>query len=176
MHNIDKAKAMAAAKRIATSGIVFGIVLGLYTLFVSRTHITHIGYAIGLPTFEAETLFLLVDFIAIFGKLLTNRKLSAKTRRIGRQGMKTGLILSLICNVASGLMTGGYGAAGYGAFIVGMLLWIEYAVANIKPKTSAPRSASTTPAQPARRTNPVRSEAARKGHATRAAKAAAMAE
>lgn len=173
MQHIDKAAAIAAAKRIANSGIAFGLVLGLYTLFVSREHITHIGYLIGLKPFEAETLFLLVDFIAIFGKLLTNRKLSAKTRRIGRQGLWAGLLLSLVCNVASGLLSGGYGAAIYGAFIVGMLLWIEYAVANIKAKASAPRSRSTE-ATPVKRVNPTRSAAARKGHATRAAQKASL--
>lgn len=145
----DKARAAETARRIANSGITFGVVLGVYTLVVSREHITHVGQAIGLNTFEANTLFLLIDFVAVFGKVLINRNLSAKTRRIGRQGLMAGLGLSLVCNVVSGLIAGGIipanlsgngiGQAGYGAFIVAMLVWIEHAVSNCKPKANIER-------------------------------------
>ncbi len=145
----DKARAADTARRIATSGITFGVALGIYTLVVSREHITHVGQAIGLNTFEANTLFLLIDFIAVFGKVLTNSKLAAKTRRIGREGLFSGLGLSLVCNVVSGLIKGGIipadlsgsgiGAAGYGAFVVALLVWIERAVSNCRPKASVER-------------------------------------
>lgn len=164
----DKARAAETARRIANSGITFGVVLGVYTLVVSREHITHVGQAIGLNRFEANTLFLLIDFVAVFGKVLINRNLSAKTRRIGRQGLMAGLGLSLVCNVVSGLIKGGIipaelsfnglGQAGYGAFIVVMLVWIEHAVSNCKPKATierkpnavkAPAPPTTTTAAPA---------------------------
>lgn len=156
----DKARAAETARKIARSGITFGVALGIYTLAVSRGHITHIGYAIGLSKFEAETLFLLVDFIAVFGKVMTHPRLSARTRRIGREGLLAGLGLSLACNVVSGLIAGGIipedlsgggiGPAGYGAFIVTILVWIERAVSSCKPKANIERKAQAVqPSAPA---------------------------
>lgn len=178
----DKLAAAETARKIVKSGVMFGVVLGLYTLFISRDHITHIGYVIGLGAFEAETLFLLVDFIAVYGKVLTNRKLSAKTRRIGKQGLLAGLGLSLVCNVVSGLIKGGIlpaelagrgvGAAIYGAFIVAMLVWIEHAVSNTKAKAvSTEQRRPRAPRAPDAVTLTPRQIAARKGVETKRRKA-----
>jgi hypothetical protein len=178
----DKLQATETARKIVNSGLTFGVILGIYTLWISRDHITHIGYAIGLGGFEAQTLFLLVDFIAVYGKVLTNRKLSAKTRRIGKQGLLTGLGLSLVCNVMSGLIkggiipadlaVGGVGAAIYGVFIVAMLVWIEHAVSNTKAKASTTeRRAPRAPKAPAEALTP-RQIAARKGAETKRRNAA----
>lgn len=177
----DKLAAVETARKIAKSGVMFGVVLGLYTLFISRDHITHIGYVLGLGAFEAETLFLLIDFVAVYGKVLTNRNLSAKTRRIGKQGLLAGLGLSLVCNVVSGLIKGGIipadlpmrgvGAAIYGAFIVGMLVWIEHAVSNTKAKAVNPERRPRAPKAPAPVTLTPRQIAARKGAETKRRKA-----
>lgn len=163
----DKLKAAKAAKRTMVMGIVSGALIALYGLWISRGHITHIGYALKLTPFEAETLFVLVDFLAIYGKVLTNRRLVAKTRRIGYRMMLTGGALSLACNVASGVMSGGFGAAGYGAFVVGIVAWLEYAIANtraksisLEPRTPRARKASEPELTP-------RQVAARKGAETR---------
>lgn len=130
----DKIKAAAAAKRTVITGLVSGALIALYGLWISRDHITHIGYALGLTPLEAETLFIFIDFVAIYGKMLTSKRLSAKTRRIGYKFLAFGGAASLACNVASGILRGSVGGAVYGAFIVGIVAALEYAIANTKAK------------------------------------------
>jgi len=163
----DKLKAAAAAKRTMVAGIISGALIALYGLWISRSHITHIGYALGLGKLEAETLFVFIDFIAIYGKVLTSKRLAAKTRRIGYRFLMFGGAASLVCNVASGVLSGSFGAAIYGAFIVGIVAALEYAIANTKAKATA--TATRAPREPE---PTARQLAARKGAATRARNAA----
>ncbi len=167
----DKVKAAAAAKRTMVFGVISGALIALYGLWISRSHITHIGYALGLNTSEAETLFVFIDFIAIYGKMLTSKRLTAKTRRIGYRFLIFGGVASLACNVASGALLGQPGAAVYGAFIVGIVAALEYAIANTKAKTVVkPRTRAVTPASLT-----TRQIGARKAAATRKANALAAA-
>lgn len=89
-----------------------------------------------------------VDFVAIFGKVLTAKRFAAKTRRIGYRFLAAGGVASLACNIASGLLHRSIGAAVYGAFIVGIVAALEYAVVNIKAK--ATKSTPTPQATPAK--------------------------
>lgn len=164
----DKLKAAAAAKRTMAAGIISGALIALYGLWISRSHITHIGYALGLGKLEAETLFVFIDFIAIYGKFLTSKRLAAKTRRIGYRFLMFGGAASLVCNVASGILDGSFGAAIYGAFIVGIVAALEYAIANTKAKATA-KATTGAPRQPK---PTARQLAARKAAATRARNAA----
>lgn len=123
-------------RRTVAAGILSGALITIYGLFLSRDHITFCGYAIRLTPLEAETLFIFVDVVAGFGKMLMSHRLVAKTRRIGRSLLIAGGSVSLICNVASGIMHHSIGAAVYGAGIVGLIAWLEYAVANIKGKAA----------------------------------------
>lgn len=159
----DKVKAAVAAKRTMVTGVLCGVALVTYGLWISRGHITHIGYAIGLDAFEAETLFLLVDFLYLYGKMLASKRLSAKTRRIGGKFMIAGGAASLACNVASGVLSGSIGKSAYGAVLVGIIAALEYAIANTKAKTvvkQQARAATAAPLTP-------RQLAARKGAETR---------
>lgn len=130
----DKELAAAAAKRVARLGVISGLAIAVYALFISRNHITEIGDWLRLTSLEAGTLFVFVDFIAIYGKILTHHRLQAKTRRIGYRFMMFGGGLSLICNIGSGVITRNYGESVYGAFIVGIVAALEYAIANTKAK------------------------------------------
>lgn len=162
------ARAVGRAKAIAR---IIGVGLLAYGLWLSRGHITEIGYAIGLSVFEAETLFVLVDIVALLGKLLTSRLFVAKTRRIGYKLMVVGGALSLAANVTAGLLHGGLGRALYGAGVVAMIVLIEYATVNIKGKTvnTEPRARKAPePITP-------RQAAARKGAETRRRNATATA-
>ena len=150
----DKIKAAAAAKRTMVIGVVSGALIALYGLVISREHITEVGHAIGLNKLEAETLFVFVDFIALYGKMLTSKRLAAKTRRIGYRFLVFGGLASLACNVVAGFLHGKIGAAGYGAFIVGIVAALEYAIANTKAKTT-----STAPAEPRTRKTSAAAEA-----------------
>jgi hypothetical protein len=162
----DKTKIAVAVGRAKAIARVIGVGLLAYGLWLSRGHITEVGYAIGLAVFEAETLFVLVDVVALFGKLLTSRLFVAKTRRIGYKLMALGGLLSLAANVAAGVLHGSLGRALYGAGIVAMIVLIEYATVNIKGKTvnTEPR-APRQPKAPEQLTP--RQIAARKGAETK---------
>lgn len=124
-------------RRTVAMGIGSGALMLVYGLFLSREHITHVGHMLRLAEHEAATLFIFVDLLAVFGKMMMSKHLSAKTRRIGKWFLIAGGALSLTCNVVSGFASGGYGAAGYGAFIVGIIAALEYATANIRAKRAA---------------------------------------
>lgn len=139
--NTQDIKAQQAARKIVVFGLLSGIAFTIYCLFISREHITTVGYAIRLKPFEAETLFILVDFLAMFGKMLTSKKLSAKTRRIGFRWMVCAGSISLLCNIIAGLLDGwNFGEAGYGAGVVALIVFLEYTIVNTKAKTTAKRT------------------------------------
>lgn len=143
----EDTKAINATRRIVTFGILSGLAFAIYCLFLSREHITFVGYFIRLKPIEAETLFLFIDFTAMFGKMLTSKRLSAKTNRIGYKWMIGGGSLSLVCNVAAGIIQGNLGEAGYGAALVGLIVCLEYTIANTKAKASRKgRKAQAAPA------------------------------
>lgn len=142
------------ADRIKNAVIVTVSLIMVYALFVSRDHITDVGYRIGLHGYQAETLFVLVDVVALIGKVLTLKYFAASTRKMGRNLMVAAGLLSLGCNVASGWLSGGYGAAGYGVFIVVMFLVLENVVTKIKPAAAVTRAknAASGKATPRKRT------------------------
>jgi hypothetical protein len=131
----DKIRIARAVKRAKTIARLIGVGLLAYGLYLSAGHITEIGFAIRLDPIEAHTLFVFIDVVALFGKLLTAVYFVARTRRIGYKLMGLGGGLSLACNIAAGAIHGDWGRAAYGAFIVGMIVLIEYATVNIKGKT-----------------------------------------
>jgi hypothetical protein len=139
-----------AADRVRALVTVIACAILLYALFVSATHIAHVGHTVGLRAFEGNTLFILIDIPIVVGKLMVLRYFAPTTRRTGRRLMVAGLLASLACNVASGLISGGYGAAAYGVLVVTMAFAMENAIGKIKPagavtKAKAP-AATTTPA------------------------------
>ena len=143
----DKTRIANAVRRAKAVARIIGTSLLAYGLFLSAGHITEVGHAIGLAGHEAATLFVFVDILALYGKLLTSKLFVAKTRRIGYKLMSLGGALSLGCNVGAGLLHGNVGRAAYGAGIVAMIVLIEYATVNIKGKTvnlaeRAPRKAT----------------------------------
>lgn len=154
------------AKRTATFGMISGLLFAGYALFLSRENITHVGYVIHLKPIEAETLFLFVDFLALFGKMLTGKRLQAKTRRIGYKWMIGGGTASLACNFFSGAVNGNYGEALYGTALVLLIVALEYTIAN----TKAIATRTTTTVETSTETLTPRQIAARKGAATRKAK------
>lgn len=84
-------------RRTVAMGILSGALIAVYGLYLSREHITHVGYAMGLKPLEAETLFIFIDIVAIYGKMLTSKHLTAKTRRTGYKFLAFGGAASLVC-------------------------------------------------------------------------------
>lgn len=137
--------------KLAVTSVVSLIML--LALYVSRDHITDVAYRIGLTGYQAETLFALVDIVALIGKVLQLRYFAASTRKVGRRLMIGAGIVSLTCNVASGWLSGGYGPAGYGVFVVVLFLVLENVLTKIKPAASVTRAknAATTKTTPRKR-------------------------
>jgi hypothetical protein len=130
--------------KLAVTLVVSSIMV--LALYVSRDHITDVAYRIGLTGYQAETLFALVDVVALIGKVLQLKYFAASTRKVGRRLMIGAGIVSLTCNVASGWLSGGYGPAGYGVFVVVLFLVLENVLTKIKPAASVTRAknAATT--------------------------------
>lgn len=160
------------ADRVKFAVTVVVSLIMVLALYVSRDHITDVAHRIGLTGYQAETLFVLVDVVALIGKVLQLKYFAASTRKVGRRLMVAAGIVSLTCNVASGWLSGGYGPAGYGVFVVVLFLVLENVLTKIKPAAAVTRaknaSTGTTVASPT-----PRQIAARKAAATRARNAAA---
>jgi len=114
--------------------------LMIYALYVSMSHITHVARWAGVPGWEAATAFLLVDMPALIGKLLQLRYFAHTTRKAGRQMTYVSGSISLACNIFSGILHGSPGAAVWGAFVVGMFLYLESKLAKIKPAAAVTRA------------------------------------
>jgi hypothetical protein len=142
-------------------------------LYVSRDHITDVAHRIGLVGYQAETLFLLVDVVALIGKVLQLKYFAASTRKVGRRLMIAAGIISLTCNVASGWLSGGYGPAGYGVFVVILFLVLENVLTKIKPAAAVTRAKNASNAETLDAPLTARQISARKGAETRRRNAAA---
>lgn len=162
------------ANRVRVAVTIVASLILVYALAVSATHIAHVGHALlRLPSFEANTLFILIDVAAVVGKILRLGFFAPTTRRTGARLFFTAGALSLTCNAASGWLSGGYGPAAYGVFVVLMALYMEHVVAKIKPAAAVTKAknanrekASSAPALTPRQI------AARKGAETKRRKAA----
>jgi hypothetical protein len=69
------------ANRVRAAVTVVATLIMVYALFVSRDHITHVAFLIGLGGYQASTLFVLVDLPALVGKARQLRYFAASTRR-----------------------------------------------------------------------------------------------
>lgn len=156
------------ADRIKVAVIIVTALIMAYALFVSRDHITYVAFLIGLTGYQANTLFVFIDLPALIGKVLQLKYFAVSTKRMGRNLMIATGTLSLVCNVVAGLFGGGYGPAGYGAFIVMMFVILEAVIVKIKPAAAVTRAKNAATAVKTPKTpNPKRSAAARKGAETK---------
>lgn len=112
----------------------------VYALIVSASHIIHVAQTIGVPGWQAKTSWILVDLPALIGKVLQLKVFSSSTRKAGRGLTYFSGSLSLACNIASGLILGSWGAAGWGAFVAMMFLVLETVVTRIKPAAGVTRA------------------------------------
>jgi hypothetical protein len=131
-------------------GIMFAVTgVMVYALVVSASHIVHVAQTIGVPGWQAQTAWILVDLPALIGKLLQVKLprhgyvFTTSTRRTGIKLTIFSGSLSLACNVASGLINGSWGAAGWGAFVVTMFLVLETVATRIKATSGSSRTKST---------------------------------
>lgn len=141
------------ANRVRVIVTAIAAVILLYALTISATHIAHVGHFGGLRDFEANSLFILIDIPIVVGKLMALPYFAPTTKRTGKRLIAAGLVVSLGCNVGSGLISGGYGPAAYGAFVVGMAFLMEHTISKIRPAAAVTKARNTatekaTPATP----------------------------
>jgi len=153
------------ANRIRNAVIVVVSLIMVLAFYVSRDHITDVAYRIGLDGYQAETLFVLVDVVALIGKVLQLKYFAASTRKVGKRLMIAAGVISLMCNVTSGWLSGGYGPAGYGVFVVVLFLVLENVITKIKPAAAVTRAKNAANGSTA-----TRKRAPRKAVAKRASK------
>jgi hypothetical protein len=127
------------ADRIKTAVILVTALIMGYALFVSRDHITYVAHLIRLTGYQAETLFVFIDLPAMIGKVLQLKYFAVSTHKVGRKLMIATGSLSLVCNIVAGFFGGGYGPAGYGAFIVVMFVVLESVIVKIRPAIAVTR-------------------------------------
>jgi hypothetical protein len=166
------------ANRIKVGIIVAISLVMVYALVVSREHVTEVAHWLGVPGWQAETAFILVDLPALIGKVLQVKYFAHSTRKVGTRLTYLSGGISLACNIGAGLILGSYGAAGWGAFVVVMFLVLESVIVKIRPAAAVTRAknAANGTAQPASTTAEptARQLAARKGAETRKRNAAAQ--
>lgn len=127
-------------------GTVLAVVTGVmvYALFVSITHITHVATWLGIPGWQAKTAWILVDVVALVGKVLQMTKyFGQSTNRVGTRLMFFSGSISLACNIFSGVLEGSAGAAGWGAFVVMMFLVLEGVITKVRPSATVTRAKNT---------------------------------
>jgi len=149
-------------------GAVIAVVsmIMVLALYVSKDHITDVAHRIGLVGYQAETLFVLIDVVALIGKVLQLKYFAASTRKVGKRLMIAAGVISLTCNVASGWLSGGYGPAGYGVFVVVLFLVLESVVLKIKPAASVTRAKNAANGKTAPKARDYRREYARRASKT----------
>ena len=127
------------ASRVKTAVTVILTAILVFVLFVSRDHITQTAYTIGLRGYQANTLFVLIDIVALIGKVLMLKYFARSTRKLGMWMLCTSGSLSLACNVFAGH---NLGERIYGAFIVILFVALEQVVTKIKPAASVKAAAT----------------------------------
>lgn len=152
--------------------LVIGVIalVMLYALYVSKEHVTEVAQWLGIPGWQAKTAFILVDVPALLGKLMGLPCFKPATRKAGREMTYVSGSISLACNIGAGLIIHSWGAAGWGAFVVGMFLYLENKATKIGPAAGVTRKKNAAPASKPRTAAQI--AGAKRAGATRKARAA----
>jgi hypothetical protein len=162
---------LAKTLRTATALIM------LLALGMSFNHIAELA-AIGGAGWERWVAPVLIDFVAILGKIGTGAQFNARTRRTGRRTLWVAGTLSLSANVAVGAVHRSTSGILIGAAVVIVGLWAENYLHGMGLKSTHTATAKTPAAKPAAKPQPTAeqrakwAEAGRKAAATRKANAA----
>lgn len=121
-------------------------------LGLSFSHIAHLFGLMG-SGWEMWIAPVMIDMVAIIGKISMGTQFTAKTRRAGKRALVLAGGVSFLANVTVGYVEQRYGSAVLGAIVVAGALWAEGHLHNLRPVTKrAPRpAAAAAPAAPARK-------------------------
>lgn len=137
----------------------------IYALFVSFLHIVHTANMLGLYGWQAYSVPVAIDGLALFGMFIRSEKFAAETRRMGKIVALGAGSVSLVANVYAGDTTG---EKAFGILAVTLFLVMELLAAKVKPAlTPAQKGAVTRAANKAAGKSTVRKAPARKAPAKR---------
>lgn len=113
----------------------------LLALGMSFHHIADLA-AIGGAGWERWVAAVLVDFVAILGKIGTNSAFNAKTRRTGKRTMIIAGSISMAANISVGAVSGSISGMIIGAGVIIVALWAESYLHGMNVKPSARKAAA----------------------------------
>ena len=151
------------AQTLTTSYLITALVL-------SFTHIAALFALMGAG-WEAWIAPVMIDMVAIIGKISTSTQFTRTTRQAGKRALVVAGSISLLANVTVGYVHEQYGSAILGAIVVFGALWAESHLHNLRPvsiKVKTPAAPAAAPT--AKVKDPARVAAAKKAAATRAAR------
>lgn len=125
---------------IVVASIVGWIVL-VYTMVMSSSHIIETSFKIGLTGWAAYTSPILIDAVAVVGKLGRLERFTDATRRSSLRLLLFGGAMSLTANVYAGE---NLGQRIHGVLVVVVMLWIESHITKLKLKAAEPAMAVET--------------------------------
>lgn len=108
-----------------------------YAMYISSTHIIEAAFKVGLSGFAAYTSPILIDAVAVVGKLGRLGRFTDETRRSSLWLFAFGGGMSLTANVYAGA---NLGQRIHGVLVVVVALWIESHITKLKLKAVATES------------------------------------
>jgi hypothetical protein len=111
-------------------------VVMITALVVSFAHIVMTFTALGAG-WDRWVAPVMIDTVAIIGKIYTGKIYTAATRRAGRLAFYAAGAVSLAANVGAGFLTDHYGSMIVGVFTVSAALWGEGMISKGQVKASA---------------------------------------
>lgn len=104
---------------------------------LSFTHIAALFLHLGAG-WQSWIAPVLTDTVIVIGKILTDPRFSAPTRRSGQRAVIAGILVSLAANMGMGIIHGNAGEILMGILVVGGALWAERTMSKISLKAARP--------------------------------------
>lgn len=123
---------------IVVASIIGWIVL-VYAMVMSSSHIITTSFKIGLTGWAAYTSPILIDAVAVVGKLGRLERFTDATRRSSLRLLLFGGAMSLTANVYAGQ---NLGQRIHGVLVVVVMLWIESHITKLKLRAAEPAMAA----------------------------------
>lgn len=106
----------------------------IYALVVSFLHIVHAANLLGLYGWQAYSVPVAIDGLALFGMMIRSEKFAPETRRMGKFVALGAGTLSMVANVYAGHTAG---ERAFGVLAVTLFLLMELLAAKVKAAPTA---------------------------------------
>lgn len=129
---------------IVVASVIAWIVL-VYAMVMSSSHIIETSFKIGLDGWAAYTSPILIDAVAVVGKLGRLERFTDATRRSSLRLLLFGGAMSLTANVYAGE---NLGQRIHGVLVVVVMIWIESHITKLKLKADEPAKVEPVVVEP----------------------------